>query len=323
MSFTTRNTYHLRLSAHSVLPLYLYLDERHVEWMTNATLQKVLTDLQPLILPKLQAEQHTGLVNSKKGSVDVHRGEDYQFAFFIRKVDSQSNVLIKTRQFVPAKAITRRAESPAPVILGKRKRNAPTAPNKPLKDEPGTEVPPTEPEIEEDNLNTEGQREPSPTGSEYREEFEQEEEKPKMELQLSYQGYSIFGRCLCVVVEPYPPTTASVEKPKPPPIVERPLLQRASRAPSERPRFREETPLFLPEIELPNPDSQASPIFPDPGPREFVNSVPANVQRAEQSGMLSLTQMLQNTAMYRIDSDSDGDEAGVFLGDAEASRDIF
>jgi hypothetical protein len=36
-----------------------------------------------------------------------------------------------------------------------------------------------------------------------------------------------------------------------------------------------------------------------------------------------LTQLLQTSAMYRIDSDSDGEGAGVFMGDPEASRDIF
>lgn len=32
-----------------------------------------------------------------------------------------------------------------------------------------------------------------------------EEEKPKPIMKLKYQGFSIGGRCLCVIVEPYPP----------------------------------------------------------------------------------------------------------------------
>ena len=64
------------------------------------------------IVPKLQAEPNVGLTNSKKGTVDVHRGgilttpklnlwftraipDHYQFAFFVRKIDTQNNVLIK------------------------------------------------------------------------------------------------------------------------------------------------------------------------------------------------------------------------------------
>ncbi|EEB92883.1 hypothetical protein MPER_08541 [Moniliophthora perniciosa FA553] len=32
-----------------------------------------------------------------------------------------------------------------------------------------------------------------------------EEEKPKPILKLKYQGFNIFGHCLCIVVEPWPP----------------------------------------------------------------------------------------------------------------------
>jgi len=308
--------------------------------MTNTTLQRVLADLQPLyaclwqtsspelilgyrVLPKLRAEQYAGPANSKKGSVDVLRGDHYQFAFFIRKVDSTSNVLIKSRRFVPAKSVAERQESP-PVALGKRKRKAP---NRPLKDEPETEQEPGPTVPQEDEDEEAGTpRRASPAGSEFHLE-EEEEEKPKMELQLSYQGFSIFGRCLCVVVEPYPPLSEStLQRPKTPPPVERSILQpRASRAPSEHPRFREETPLFLPEIEPSGRD-------PTPHPANLAESdtresrVPeesSNDKGSGQTGMMALTQLLQDTAMYRIDSDSDGDEAGVFLGDAEASRDIF
>lgn len=68
MRFQTRNAYYLRISATTVIPLYvrlvsfivggkgrvltlwlkLYLDERHVEWMSERVLQHVLADLRPL-----------------------------------------------------------------------------------------------------------------------------------------------------------------------------------------------------------------------------------------------------------------------------------
>lgn len=66
MRFLTRNLYYLRISATTVLPLYvsparaseggpqpeeylqLYLDERHVDWMSERVLQHVLADLRPL-----------------------------------------------------------------------------------------------------------------------------------------------------------------------------------------------------------------------------------------------------------------------------------
>ena len=37
MPFTARNARYLRVSAHTVLLLYIYLDDKHVEWMTDRT----------------------------------------------------------------------------------------------------------------------------------------------------------------------------------------------------------------------------------------------------------------------------------------------
>ncbi|KIJ70060.1 hypothetical protein HYDPIDRAFT_35497 [Hydnomerulius pinastri MD-312] len=102
MTFTSRNAYYLRISATTILPLYLYLDERHIDWMSDMVLQHVLADLRPLVIPKLHAERdiHFG-PGTKKGSVEVHRGEAYQFAYFFRKTEPHS-VVIKSRYFVAA-----------------------------------------------------------------------------------------------------------------------------------------------------------------------------------------------------------------------------
>jgi hypothetical protein len=63
MPFNTRNQYYLRISEKNVLPVYvcfitavqasinvnfqLYLDERHLDWMSDLVLQHVLSDLRP------------------------------------------------------------------------------------------------------------------------------------------------------------------------------------------------------------------------------------------------------------------------------------
>ncbi|KAH8118321.1 hypothetical protein DFH11DRAFT_1502225 [Phellopilus nigrolimitatus] len=98
MPFRARNTFYLRVSATDVLPLYLYLDERHLDWMSERTLKSVVSDLRPLIGPKLEAEKYAhygpgGPTNAKKGTVEVHRGENYQFAYFLRKADTHTVVL--------------------------------------------------------------------------------------------------------------------------------------------------------------------------------------------------------------------------------------
>lgn len=81
----------------------LYLDERHIDWMSDVVLQHVLADLRPLyadirycvvppfeltnsyrVIPKLQAEKdvHFGpgaAPSTKRGTVEVHRGGLYHF----------------------------------------------------------------------------------------------------------------------------------------------------------------------------------------------------------------------------------------------------
>lgn len=45
MKFSTRNAFYLRASNYRIVPLFLYLDERHVDWMSERVLQLVIADL--------------------------------------------------------------------------------------------------------------------------------------------------------------------------------------------------------------------------------------------------------------------------------------
>ncbi|KAH9006949.1 hypothetical protein EDB86DRAFT_28839 [Lactarius hatsudake] len=116
MPFLPRNSYYLRVSSSSVLPFYVYLDNEHVDWMSDRVLNKVVADLRSKIIPKLRAESDAYMgpgpapANAKKGTVDVHRGgtchsrgkffysrihrDTYQFAYFLRETEPHS-VLIK------------------------------------------------------------------------------------------------------------------------------------------------------------------------------------------------------------------------------------
>lgn len=134
MTFHTRNAYYLQLSSNNVLPLYLYLDEQHLGWMSDKVLQYVLADLRPLIVPKLQAEVDIRLRSdgpayaAKMGTVDVKRGDFYQFAYFLRKVEPHS-LLIKIRSFStapsqPAQTETVSNSNFARIWKGKRKSTA-------------------------------------------------------------------------------------------------------------------------------------------------------------------------------------------------------
>jgi hypothetical protein len=46
--FATRNLFYLRISATDIVPLYVYLDQQHVTWMSKSVLGQVLVDLKPL-----------------------------------------------------------------------------------------------------------------------------------------------------------------------------------------------------------------------------------------------------------------------------------
>lgn len=45
MRFSTRNAFYLRASNYRVVPLFLYLDERHIDWMSELVLQQVIAEL--------------------------------------------------------------------------------------------------------------------------------------------------------------------------------------------------------------------------------------------------------------------------------------
>lgn len=80
---------------------------------------------------------------------------------------------------------------------------------------------------------------------------EDEEPKPKLALDLKYRAFSNFNRCLCVVVEPWPPQPSNSRAPSLAPSA-------TSRAPSVTPTTsnfstthgqRAKTPLFLPDVD--------------------------------------------------------------------------
>ncbi|KAE9397114.1 hypothetical protein BT96DRAFT_957990 [Gymnopus androsaceus JB14] len=131
MPFRPRNPYYLRISKRDVLPIYLYLDDRHLDWMTDTVLQHVLEDLRPKVLPKLQAEADANLgpggpPSAKKATVETHRGENYQFCYFLRKTQPHS-VVLKTRTYAAAPPQKQLMMPPPPVPEKARKRKSKTA----------------------------------------------------------------------------------------------------------------------------------------------------------------------------------------------------
>ncbi|KAF7332000.1 hypothetical protein MKEN_00080300 [Mycena kentingensis (nom. inval.)] len=245
--FKTRNPYYLRISDKHVLPLYLYLDDRHVSWMSDHTLQRVLLDLQPKILPKLKAE--AGALDSsstKKPTVETHRA-----AF------------------------------------------GPHSEAKPI-------------DIDEDD----------------------NDEKPKPVLSLKYQDFSIYGQCLCVVVEPWPlpraasaaPSRASVA----PIFASSTSTRQPSVPPSRDPALRARTPLFLPD-EDEEREGSVMPSTRTLPPVPLFNEQPGLESDEEDNGMLRFSQVMNSYSNLPAGMVEDDDEldGAVFFGDADEVKELY
>ncbi|KAH9899939.1 hypothetical protein C8Q73DRAFT_725499 [Cubamyces lactineus] len=424
MRFQTRNAYYLRISATTVIPLYLYLDERHVEWMSERVLQHVLADLRPLILPKLNAEADAhlgpgGPASAKRGTLDVHRGDTYQFGYFLRATEPHA-VLIKTRTFVAAPKPTPRAAMPSGtstaqlrnvVATGKggNKRKPKPRPKGKGKarateqdeisisseDEGDTAAPGALTEsiatrrskrarkvaagayaedVDEDadDIHPPAGRDPSPSHTTIEDgqlnvdtavtlkheetepsladlsvpavegdapeasvdqspmevEFvdEEEEEKPKPILKLSYHGFTIHGRCLCVIVEPYPPLRSGTRAPSLAPtglIAPRaPSIAPADFVPTGGAGQRERTPLFLPDFDRePTPAPVMSRNLP---PVPLFNETAEGSDEEDDGGMVLFSQILRSMGDHPpgIAEDDDEIEGAVFFGDADETREL-
>ncbi|GLB33920.1 hypothetical protein LshimejAT787_0108040 [Lyophyllum shimeji] len=416
MPFKTRNPYYLRISATSVLPVYLYLDERHLAWMSDTVLQQVLADLRPHILPKLKAEASIvpGSASSlKKATVDTHRGETYQFCYFFRKTEPHS-VLVKVFKElcgttsaetarnasppVPSSSRPPRgkrkskadvAEQPKDVAARKKRRTKGKGKARDEADKLSTssgedydyDLNPAEPrrsrrpkktpigayrETDGDGSPIEipaesgGQAvdvdmaeqavpaetpglESSPSGNmdiDHAPDSEaapptsleleiEEEEKPKPVLRLNYQGFNIYGHCLCIVVEPWPPIRAATRAPSVVSALTRePSIAPPVSAPTPGPGMREKTPLFLPD------DWRERSVTPAPFRGQSIPPSTTSLldprfsedsdESEDDGGMMQFSQVLNNAGDARAGAADDDEDAdtGMFFGDADETREL-
>lgn len=456
--FSVRNAYYLRVSASSVIPLYLYLDERHVDWMSDMVLQHVLADLRPLVLPKLQAEKDIhfgpGASSGRKGAVDVHRGETYQAAFFFQKTEPH-NVIIKTRSFVPAPPLPSKVDIPPPqsgkskTRSGKRKsrvsenKDAQVASWRKRRKTKGRSRAHSDEEEEEEEEEevislSDGDSEAdkvqgasretsatarrsqrtrkvpmggycddvedpvdigpdelldvemaTPTENSRREEVpieelsdndvlvmdhsaetstavkqedtekslestmettvgsetvvitsepsrpfieidDQDDKKDKLALKLKYQGFNIFGRCLCVVVEPWPPIRSATRAPSAMPLTNEALRGSTIAPPDFVPsnnNQRARTPLFLPDLDrgrsltaAPFPRAKTLPpvpLFNDPAPDSDDDGYGSD-------DLMIFSQALNAASGMHVAAADDDDEmdGAVLFGDADEVREF-
>lgn len=152
-------------------------------------------------------------------------------------------------------------------------------------------------------------------------EVEEEEMKPKPQLQLSFNGFNIFGRCLCVIVEPWPVIRAPTEAPQSSRMSTNPRTTGVVPDPASG---RGQTPLFLPDDDdrgvTPAPAARADrppvPLFHDPPPD-------ADAEDDEEGDMILFSELLSATGGSRVDADDeDGFDGAILFGDADERKEI-
>ena len=156
-----------------------------------------------------------------------------------------------------------------------------------------------------------------------------DEPKPKLSLELKYRSFSNFNRCLCVVVEPWPPQPSGSRAPSLAPAA-------ASRAPSVAPttsRFstnhsqRAKTPLFLPDVDdEPTTPGHSRfrtlppvPLFDDPPTNRDTDDVE---EWDNSTSLMQFSQMLSATGRTGgADAEEEDEFDGMALfADAEEAR---
>lgn len=158
-------------------------------------------------------------------------------------------------------------------------------------------------------------------------EDDEEEEKPKPIMSLRYQGFSVHGRCLCVIVEPYPAIRqqrqmslnhTGIRAPRAPSIAPADFVM------SGDPEQRAKTPLFLPDF-----DDERRSVTPAPVSHRVRPPVPLfNEEPEEQSdddgGMYAFSQILQSVNEHHTGAVDDDDEMEgmVLFGDADEAREL-
>jgi hypothetical protein len=159
---------------------------------------------------------------------------------------------------------------------------------------------------------------------------DEDDKKDKLALKLKYQGFDIFGRCLCVVVEPWPPIRSATRAPSVMPLTNEALRGSTIAPPDFVPsnnNQRARTPLFLPEFD------RGRSLTPAPFPRaQTLPPVPLFNDPASDSDdggygsddLMIFSQALNAAGGMHVAAADDDDEmdGAVLFGDADEVREF-
>ncbi|KAI4227557.1 MAG: hypothetical protein L6R36_002323 [Xanthoria steineri] len=228
---------YLRITQYSVLECRIYLDNPAdaQRWLLNErspVLPRVIEAVRPLVLPKLREENakaKSGKGGKRKGWKDVVVEDDFEVTVFLTEISSRHAILHKEKR---AKTEKPRLGTDHPRLTGEGTRDLPVqfedTANPVLVREESQEEKPLNltdiPAADEDRIRTSASEDPAMLISEDSEpeashETEQTrktlqrrgkspvdedphtDDKKKLGMKTLYDGFSIYGRILCLVVK--------------------------------------------------------------------------------------------------------------------------
>ncbi|ESZ94055.1 hypothetical protein SBOR_5581 [Sclerotinia borealis F-4128] len=219
---------YLRISKYSVLECRIYVDNPALaeSWLLNSRnpiLPRVIEKVRPLVLPKLREEQERSKSKGKKKGVkDVVSDEDFEVSIFLTETSTRHSILFKQKNFRDKSK--KDLQSNSDKLTGDT-NDAPIE----VADGPAIVREESEESISLQNLPEAGDdsdlfisEDEGPRGSKRSrngresidsdvgplakrqkdgEILEDEDDKKKMAMDTSYDGFTVNGRVLCLVVK--------------------------------------------------------------------------------------------------------------------------
>ena len=200
---------YLRITKYSVVEVRIYLDDPSIEttWLLNprdAALPRVMQAVRPFILPKLREENARvqGKGKKKKGVKDIFTGDDFEVSIFLTDQTSTHALLTKTKTFEARPDRIKSNSRKLTDWLGEGKHDDESSAVRIESDdeEPDVNDFPAagEPDdISEDegyhgrNNSTETNTAAAPS----------EDDKKKLKMRTTFEGFSIYGKIVCLVVK--------------------------------------------------------------------------------------------------------------------------
>ncbi|MCJ1377233.1 hypothetical protein MMC17_000325 [Xylographa soralifera] len=220
---------YLRLTATSAIEARIYLDNPTdaSRWLLSApspALPRVLAAVRPLVLPKLREETERARAKGKrKGVRDVVVRDDFEVSIFLTELSTPHGILVRQKEFAGSRKMgrlgtregkmvgTREApvvveEGAGAVMREESEEEKAGLGDIPLAESGGAEAEAlfvSEGEDGEDAFQPrgEGPSERKRRGGSGEGDEEGGEDKKKMVLRTSYEGFRIYGRILCLVVK--------------------------------------------------------------------------------------------------------------------------